>query len=126
MFSALVHRLNDLKQRVPLLNQLHLNFIFIHYIYILSWVIIGSVIVFAGGNMAYIDALFHASGASTQSGLNTINLNQIYLYQQIVLYFVTIFCTPIFIHSGLVFIRLYWFEKRFQHVVRDEIGRAHV
>jgi hypothetical protein len=119
MFSSLIHRLNDLKQRVPLLNQLHLNFIFLHYTYILSWVIIGSIIVFAGGNMSYTDALFHASGASTQSGLNTIDLNQMYLYQQIVLYMITMLCTPIFIHSGLVFIRLYWFEKRFQHVVRD-------
>ncbi|KAF3392760.1 Low-affinity potassium transport protein [Penicillium rolfsii] len=119
MFSQLIRRLNDLKQRAPLLNQLHLNFIFLHYIYIISWVIIGSVIVFAGGNMSYTNALFHAAGASTQSGLNTIDLNQMYLYQQIVLYFVTMFCTPIFIHSGLVFIRLYWFEKRFQHVVRD-------
>lgn len=119
MFSPLIHRLNDLKQRVPLLNQLHLNFIFIHYFYIISWVIVGSVIVFAGGNMAYIDALFNAAGASTQSGLNTIDLNQMYLYQQIVLYFITLLCTPIFIHSGLVFIRLYWFEKRFQHVARD-------
>lgn len=27
--------------------------------------------------------------------------------------------TPIFIHSVVVFIRLYWFEKRFQHVVRE-------
>jgi hypothetical protein len=119
MYSKLIHRLNDLKQRVPLLNQLHLNFIFLHYTYIISWVIIGSIIVFSGGNMSYTDALFHAAGASTQSGLNTIDLNQMYLYQQIVLYFITLLCTPIFIHSGLVFIRLYWFEKRFQHVVRD-------
>jgi hypothetical protein len=27
--------------------------------------------------------------------------------------------TPIFIHSSVVFIRLYWFEKRFQNVVQD-------
>lgn len=119
MFSALVHRLNDLKQRVPLLNQLHLNFIFIHYIYIISWAIIGSIIVYPGGNLSYTDALFQAAGAATQSGLNTVDLNKLSTYQQIVLYMITMLCTPIFIHSGLVFIRLYWFEKRFQHVVRD-------
>ncbi len=28
-------------------------------------------------------------------------------------------CNPIFIHSFVVFVRLYWFEKRFQHVVRE-------
>lgn len=119
MFSAFIRRLNALKARVPLLNQLHLNFIFLHYTYIISWAILGSIILFAQGNIPYIDALFQAAGAATQSGLNTIDLNQLSLYQQIVLYFITILCTPIFIHGALVFIRLYWFEKRFQHVVRD-------
>ena len=28
-------------------------------------------------------------------------------------------CTPIFINSFVVFVRLYWFERRFQNVVRD-------
>ncbi|KAL9594196.1 MAG: hypothetical protein Q9179_005510 [Wetmoreana sp. 5 TL-2023] len=27
--------------------------------------------------------------------------------------------TPIFIHSFVVFVRLYWFERRFQHIVRE-------
>lgn len=30
---------------------------------------------------------------------------------------ITCVCTPIFIHGSVVFIRLYWFEKRFQNVV---------
>ncbi|KAJ5222105.1 uncharacterized protein N7469_010992 [Penicillium citrinum] len=119
MFSAFIRRVNDLKARVPFLNQLHLNFIFLHYTYIISWALLGSVIVYAQGNIDYTDALFQAAGSATQSGLNTVDLNQLTLYQQIVLYFITILCTPIFIHSALVFIRLYWFEKRFQHVVRD-------
>ena len=119
MFSAFIRRVNDLKSRVPFLNQLHLNFIFLHYTYIISWALLGSVIVYAQGNIDYTDALFQAAGSATQSGLNTVDLNQLTLYQQIVLYFITILCTPIFIHSALVFIRLYWFEKRFQHVVRD-------
>ncbi|KAJ5151446.1 Low-affinity potassium transport protein [Penicillium canariense] len=119
MFSALIPRLNAIKQRVPLLNQLHLNFIFVHYAYIISWVLISSILIYPGGHLSYTDALFQSSGAATQSGLNTVDINKLSLYQQIVLYFVAIFCTPIFIHSALVFIRLYWFEKRFQHVVRD-------
>ncbi|KAJ5754331.1 hypothetical protein N7533_003874 [Penicillium manginii] len=119
MFSAFIRRLNALKDRVPFLNELHLNFILLHYTYIIAWAIIGSIILYPQGNIAYIDALFQAAGSATQSGLNTVDLNQLSLYQQIVLYFITIMCTPIFIHSALVFIRLYWFEKRFQHVVRD-------
>ena len=29
------------------------------------------------------------------------------------------FCTPIFIHSFVVFVRLHWFERRFQNIVKD-------
>ncbi|KAJ5586689.1 uncharacterized protein N7459_002454 [Penicillium hispanicum] len=119
MFSTFIRRVNSIKRRIPLLNQLHLNFIFLHYTYIIVWAIIGSVILYPGSEISYIDALFQSAGAATQSGLNTVDLNKLRLYQQIALYFITILCTPIFIHSALVFIRLYWFEKRFQHVVRD-------
>ena len=119
MFSAFIRRVNAIKKRIPILNQLHLNFIFLHYTYIISWGIIGSIILFPAGNIAYIDALFLSVGAATQSGLNTVNLNELHTYQQIILCFITCLCTPIFIHGALVFIRLYWFEKRFQHVVRD-------
>ncbi|KAJ5737744.1 uncharacterized protein N7483_002869, partial [Penicillium malachiteum] len=119
MFSAFIRRVNGIKKRVPFLNQLRLNFIFIHYIYIISWGIIGSIILYPAKNIDYTDALFLSVGAATQSGLNTVNLNELHTYQQLVLYFITCLCTPIFIHSALVFIRLYWFEKRFQHVVRD-------
>jgi hypothetical protein len=33
--------------------------------------IIGSILLYPAGGMAYVDALFFASGAATQSGLNT-------------------------------------------------------
>lgn len=66
--------------------------------------------------MSYIDALFFASGGATQSGLNTINLNNLNTWQQIVLYLLPIFTNPITINSFVVFLRLYWFEKRFQHI----------
>ncbi|KAJ9302666.1 hypothetical protein DTO271G3_40 [Paecilomyces variotii] len=119
MFSAVLPKLTSMKEKVPLLRQIRLNFITIHYVYIILWVIIGSVIVYGTGGLAYIDALFFASGAATQSGLNTIDVNKLNTFQQVTLYWMSIFTTPIFIHSFVVFIRLYWFEKRFQHVVQD-------
>lgn len=39
--------------------------------YIISWTLIGSVIMYGNGRIPYIDALFFASGSATQSGLNT-------------------------------------------------------
>ena len=72
--------------------------------------------------MAYIDALFFTMGAASQSGLNTIDLNKLLLYQQIILYLIPMVTNPIVIHSTVVFVRLYWFEKRFQHVVKEAMS----
>lgn len=72
--------------------------------------------------MDYIDALFFASGATTQSGLNTINVNDITTYQQVTIVLISCITNPIFINTMVVLIRLYWFEKRFQHVVQDAVS----
>ena len=41
------------------------------------------------------------------------------MIMQVVIYFIPMFTNPIFIHSIVVFVRLYWFEKRFQNVVKE-------
>ena len=38
---------------------------------------------------------------------------------QVVVYLMCMVATPIFINTFVVFVRLYWFQKRFQHVVRE-------
>ena len=95
------------------------NFITIHYLYMIGMSILISVILYGQGGMAYIDALFFAAGACTQSGLNTVDVNKIHTGQQAALYVAAMFCNPIVIHSFVVFVRLYWFEKRFKDVVRE-------
>ncbi|KAK5193944.1 low affinity potassium transporter [Exophiala xenobiotica] len=96
-----------------------LNFITVHYLYLIGMALLMSVLIFVQGDMEYIDALFFASGACTQSGLNTIDINLIHTGQQAMLYTAAMFCNPIVIHSAVVFARLYWFEKRFKDVVRN-------
>jgi potassium uptake Trk family protein len=81
--------------------------------------LLGSILLYPAGDLSYIDALFFASGSATQSGLNTIDVNTIKLYQQIVIMLIASVCNPIFINTFVVFIRLYWFEKRFQNVVLE-------
>jgi potassium uptake Trk family protein len=83
--------------------------------------IFGSILIYAtaGGQIAYIDALFFASGANTQAGLNTVDINLLNTFQQVVLYLCAMTSNPITIHSSVVFLRLYWFEKHFQDMVRD-------
>jgi potassium uptake Trk family protein len=66
--------------------------------------------------MAYIDALFISACAVTQAGLNPIDINSLKLYQQITIYVVCTLTTPIFIHSFVAFLRLYWFERYFDDI----------
>lgn len=100
----------------PYLKWIFPSFIAAHYFYVIFMVILCSVLIYPVKNMNYIDALFFATGTSTQAGLNTIDINDISLYQQIVIYIVCCLTTPIFIHSSLCFLRLYWFERYFDNI----------
>ncbi|KAI0187659.1 cation transport protein-domain-containing protein [Xylaria flabelliformis] len=103
----------------------HFSFITLHYFWIIGFTILGSILMYAtgGGQLAYIDALAFAAGANTQAGLNTIDLNLLNTFQQLVMYFCALLSNPITIHSSVVFLRLYWFEKRFQHIVKEAQSR---
>ncbi|KAF3298393.1 low affinity potassium transporter [Orbilia oligospora] len=94
-----------------------LNFITLHYFYIIGCAIVGSILIFPLKNLPYVDCLFFTTGSSTQSGLNTVDVNTLTTYQQVVLILVPWITNPIIINTGVVFIRLYWFEKRFETVV---------
>ena len=52
-------------------------------LYIISCVLIGSLLIFAGGNIAYIDALFFAGGSCTGAGLNPVDINKLNIWQQV-------------------------------------------
>jgi hypothetical protein len=120
MASSFTAVWDHIKPHIPdLFTKGRFNFITIHYLYISGMALTGSVLIFAIGGMPYIDALFFASGAATQSGLNTIDVNKIHTGQQFLLYFMAMLCNPIIINSSVVFVRLYWFEKRFKHVVKE-------
>lgn len=89
--------------------------------YVISLAIIGSVLLFGPGQgkLAYIDALAFAAGGATQAGLNTVNVNLLTTYQQAVIFCIAGIANPITIHSFVVVLRLYWFEKRFRHIVSE-------
>jgi potassium uptake Trk family protein len=87
--------------------------------WVIGLTIVGSILLYPAGNLRYIDALFFASGANTQSGLNTVDVNLLNTYQQMVLFFLPMLSNPITINTFVVFLRLYWFEKRFQHIAQE-------
>lgn len=83
--------------------------------------ILGSIILYAsaGGQLAYIDALFFATGANTQAGLNPVDVNLLNTFQQVVIMLFSMVSNPIAINSFVVFLRLFWFEKKFQDLARE-------
>ncbi|SMN22831.1 similar to Saccharomyces cerevisiae YJL129C TRK1 Component of the Trk1p-Trk2p potassium transport system [Maudiozyma saulgeensis] len=115
------HRIRDVIAKIgtwiePIKKYLFPNFIAVHYIYIITMTIITSILLYPVKNAKYIDILFLATGASTQGGLNTIDVNSLTLYQQIIVYITCCLTTPIAIHGFLAFVRLYWFERYFDGI----------
>ncbi|RCI11466.1 hypothetical protein L249_7192 [Ophiocordyceps polyrhachis-furcata BCC 54312] len=99
----------------------HFNFITVHYFWIIGATIIASIAIFAsgGGKLSYIDALMFGSGANTQAGLNPVDLNTLNGFQQAMIYLFSMVSNPVTLNACVVFLRLYWFEKRFQSWVRE-------
>ena len=115
------HKVRDFISKIggffePLKKYIFPNFIAVHYFYIITMTIITSILLYPVHNAKYIDILFLATGAATQGGLNTIDVNGLTLYQQIIIYITCCLTTPIAIHGFLAFVRLYWFERYFDGI----------
>lgn len=116
------------------------DFLTLHYMFIVGMTLFGSLIVrcpidilqtlifqiFAGGHIRYIDALFLASSSCTQAGLATRNLNELNTWQQVCFFLLASTTNPIVIHSATAFVRLYWFQRRFAHIVEETNARLHM
>ncbi|KAL4876968.1 cation transport protein-domain-containing protein [Aspergillus karnatakaensis] len=88
------------------------NFINLHYAYILFMGILGLVVLYPYGNLRAIDAYFFGASASTESGLNTVDVKDLKTYQQLYIHFIPILTNLGFINILVVVVRLHWFEKR--------------
>lgn len=95
---------------------LKLNFIKLHYLYMLLLIIISSILIYPSRNMPYIDALYFGASACTQGGLNPVDLNLLNTWQQMVLYIIPMITNPIFINTCVVLVRLFYFEKEFHGI----------
>ncbi|GFF78286.1 putative cation transporter [Aspergillus udagawae] len=89
-----------------------LNFITLHYAYIVTLGILGIVILYPYGNLSVVDAYLFGVSSSTESGLNPVDVKELKTYQQLFLYFVPIIANAGFINVVVVVVRLHWFEKR--------------
>ncbi|KAB2568855.1 Potassium transport protein 1 [Lasiodiplodia theobromae] len=94
----------------------HLNFVLLHYAYIIFLGIVGLIVIYPYGNLRAVDAYFFGVSATTESGLNTVDVKDLKTYQQLVIYFLPIITNLGFVNIIVVIVRLYWFEKRIKEV----------
>lgn len=86
------------------------NFLTLHYTWILLLAILSLVIIYPYGNLRAVDAFFGAS-ASTESELNTFDVDTLKAYQQVYIYLIPILGNLGFINIIMVVVRLYWVKK---------------
>ncbi|KAJ5668409.1 uncharacterized protein N7477_006979 [Penicillium maclennaniae] len=98
-----------------------IDFLTLHYAWIITLSILSLVIIYPYGNLRAIDAYFFGASASTESGLNTVDVKALKTYQQVYIYLVPILGNLGFINIIVVVVRLRWFEKRLKarHIFYD-------
>ncbi|PNY25886.1 Low-affinity potassium transport protein [Tolypocladium capitatum] len=72
------------------------------------------------GNLSAVDAYFFGASVSTESGLNTYDINNLALYQQLYIYFIPMFTNLGFVNIIVVIVRLHWFNKRISKSGRSQ------
>ncbi|KAI1761151.1 TrkH-domain-containing protein [Hypoxylon sp. FL1150] len=104
-----------------------LNFITIHYTYFIVVPLITSLVFWGSSNpkysIGYVDSLFLVTSAMTEAGLNTVNLSQMTTWQQVLLWFLIIIGSSIWVSIWTVLVRKHAFEARFEEIVRKEHKR---
>ncbi|CAO3625732.1 unnamed protein product [Cunninghamella blakesleeana] len=97
----------------------HVHFIQLHYMFFLIYVFFFSALYYIqpGTDWNYIDALFMSTTGCTNTGLNTIAISSLTIYQTMVLLFSSFFGSHIGVSLILVLIRRHYFSKRFEDVL---------
>ncbi|KAL0934851.1 cation transporter [Colletotrichum truncatum] len=104
-----------------------LNFITLHYAYFVGTTLLASAVFYASshphGSISYVDSLFLVVSAMTEAGLNTVNLSQMTIWQQVMLWLLIIIGSTIWVSIWTVHARKHVFEKQFREIVQAERER---
>jgi hypothetical protein len=104
------------------------NFMSVHYVYFLGTILLSSTIFWATAqpykSIDFVDCLFMAASAMTETGLSTIAMSQLSTGQQIILFVLMIVGSPIFISYFVVLVRKRAFETRFTKAVQTHEARS--
>ncbi|PHZ12443.1 TrkH-domain-containing protein [Rhizopus microsporus ATCC 52813] len=111
--------LSELWETVKQFYNERVHFIQLHYLYILFLSLICSALLYINPytNLDYIDALFMATSATTNTGLNTIALSSLSTSQLCIIYLGSFLSSHIMISTAVVIVRKHYFSKRFEDVL---------
>ncbi|VUC28159.1 unnamed protein product [Clonostachys rosea] len=96
-----------------------INFVSLHYAYIILLGLLSFPILYPDGTLNAVDTYHFGVSASTESGLNTVDLKDLRTYQQLYLYFLPIVTNIGFINIIVVIVRLWWFRKHLKKRAPD-------
>ncbi|EAT78542.2 hypothetical protein HBH56_222050 [Parastagonospora nodorum] len=101
-----------------------INFITLHYAYFISMTLLGSLIFWGASHPArsigWWDSMFMVMSAMTATGLNTVNVSQLTVFQQVELVVLMMMGSQVLVSYFTVAFRKHMFEKRFEDVVKME------
>ncbi|KAK1977789.1 cation transporter [Colletotrichum cereale] len=104
-----------------------LNFITLHYAYFIGTTLLASVVFYVSssphGSIGYVDSLFLVISAMTEAGLNTVNLSEMTVWQQVMLWLLIIVGSSVWVSIWTVLARKHVFEKSLREIVRAEEER---
>ncbi|RHZ47891.1 uncharacterized protein CDV56_105373 [Aspergillus thermomutatus] len=101
-----------------------LRFLTLHYAYFTGTCLVSSLILWGAahplGSLRYIDALYLAVSAMTLAGLNAVNLSTLNTFQQLLLFFLIILGSVIWVSIAVLWVRRRAFEQRFSDIIREQ------
>jgi len=104
---------------------MYLNFFRVHLAYFILVPLVVSAILYGSSpkshHVPYIDCLFISVSAMTVTGLVTVPISQLTVWQQVILFLQIIFGNLIFVSWIMVLVRRHIFRSKFRQVVREDI-----
>ncbi|KAJ5176979.1 Low-affinity potassium transport protein [Penicillium canariense] len=101
-----------------------IRFLTVHYAYFIGLSFITSAIFWGTSSPAqsvrYIDSLYLTVSAMTLAGMNTVNLSTLNTFQQVLLFFLIMSGSAIWVSIAMVLVRKQAFERRFGEIVKAE------
>ncbi|WWC86168.1 uncharacterized protein L201_001041 [Kwoniella dendrophila CBS 6074] len=104
-----------------------LNFYRIHLLAFTIIPLITSGIMYAANteyHIDYVDCLFCCMSAMTVTGLATINLSTLSVFQQVILFVQMIIGSLSFVSILMIVVRQYFFRQTFKHVLKERQARS--